>query len=242
MKFLANFPHAPWLPNLSPPPPSWQSLFRTASRLFDALALLTWPQASELAAQEPPTTQPAAAAGTCRPALKSSHSQRDDTGSRTRRHSTPALDSSQSGEVTEEELKQALVGKQLFLRGGYLGDSISFNEHGLPVGHPASGSYTLSAVEIEKVHLTKHRVELEGSRYALHFLGALPSEDPNAIDRIKITPKKKTLKISIDRELVIKSKKVKEDKKSSKKPPNHPKAENRRHSWPRKKLPPRKPT
>lgn len=124
---------------------------------------------------------------------------------------------SQSGEITEEELKQRLVGKQLFLRGGYLGDSLSFTERGLPVGHPTVGSYTLSGVEIDKVHLTKHKVQLEGARYALHFLGALPYEDPSTgVDRVKITPKKKVLRISIDREQIVKEKKAKENKKSGK--------------------------
>jgi TonB family protein len=121
------------------------------------------------------------------------------------------------GAISEEALRRQLVGKPLFLRGGYLGDSLSFTEHGEATGHPATGSYTLSAVQIDKVRLTKHRVELEGARYALHFLGALPSEDPSKdVDRIKITPKKKTLKISIDREQVVKPKKVKEAKKDKK--------------------------
>lgn len=115
-----------------------------------------------------------------------------------------------SGGITEEELKQMLVGKELFLRGGYLGDSISFNEHGRLNGHAPYGSYTLCAVEIDKIHLTKHKVELEGARYGLHFLGALPYEDPTkAVDRVRITPKKKMLKITIDREVVVKPKKVK---------------------------------
>jgi TonB family protein len=119
-----------------------------------------------------------------------------------------------SGDITEEQLRQLLVGKQLFLRGGYLGDSLSFNEHGDPTGHPTAGSYTLSGVEIEKVHLTRHKVELIGDRYALHFLGALPYEDPSAAaDRVKITPKKKVLRITIDREQVVKEKKAKEPAK-----------------------------
>jgi len=122
----------------------------------------------------------------------------------------------QTGEVTEEELKHWLVGKQLFLRGGYLGDSLSFNEHGAPIGHPATGSYTLSGVEIEKVRLTKHKVELEGDRYALHFLGATPYEDAaKSVERIKITPKKKVLRITVDREQLIKQKKYKDKKKKS---------------------------
>lgn len=115
-----------------------------------------------------------------------------------------------SGETTEDQLKQMLVGKQLFLRGAYLDDSLSFNEHGVALGHPAVGSFTLSAIEIDKVRLTKHKVELTGARYGLHFLGALPNEDPSsAVDRVKITPKKKVLKITIDRELVVKAKKEK---------------------------------
>lgn len=120
---------------------------------------------------------------------------------------------SQAGGITEDELRQLLVGKTLYLRGGYIDDSLSFNEHGGLIGHAAQGSYTLCMVQIEKVRLTKHKVELEGVRYGLHFLGALPYEDPaSAVDRVRITPKKKVLRISIDRELVVKPKKVKEQK------------------------------
>lgn len=129
---------------------------------------------------------------------------------------TPQPEHAQTGEVTEEELKQWLVGKQLFLRGGYLGDSLSFNEHGAPIGHPLVGSYTLSGVQIEKVRLTKHKVELEGDRYALHFLGATPYENAaRSVERVKITPKKKVLRITVDREQLLKQKKYKEKKKKS---------------------------
>ena len=103
-----------------------------------------------------------------------------------------------------------LVGKPLFLRGGYLDNSLSFNEHGGLIGHSPQGSYTLNAVQIEKIRLTKHKIELEGARYGLHFLGALPYEDPTkAVDRVRITPRKKVLKITIDRELVVTPKKSK---------------------------------
>jgi outer membrane biosynthesis protein TonB len=110
-----------------------------------------------------------------------------------------------------------LVGKPLYLRGGYLDNSLSFGEHGALIGHSAQGSYTLSAIQIDRVRLTKHKVELEGARYGLHFLGALPYEDPTkALDRVKITPKKKVVKISIDRELVVTPKKKKENDKGLK--------------------------
>lgn len=122
--------------------------------------------------------------------------------------------SSESAEITEEEIKTLLVGKELFLRGGYLDNDLSYNEHGVLVGHSAQGSYTLSAIQIDKVHLTKHKLELEGQRFGLHFLGALPYEDPTkAVDRVNITPKKKVVKITIDRELVVKPKEKKEKEK-----------------------------
>jgi TonB family protein len=151
-------------------------------------------------------------------AVRSSHAQ-SSAPETTLAATAPQAPAPQAGEVTEEELKRQLVGKPLFLRGGYLGDSLSFTEHGDPTGHPAKGSYTLSAVQIDKVRLTKHKVELEGSRYALHFLGAMPYEDPDkAVDRVKITPKKKVLKITIDREQVVKPKKEKEKPRAKQAP------------------------
>lgn len=125
----------------------------------------------------------------------------------------PALTLPASAAVTDEELKQLLVGKNLFLRGGYLGDDVAYNEHGRLNGHSPYGSYTLCAVRINKVRLTKHKVELEGIRYGLHFLGALPSQDPTkAVDRVRITPMKKVLKLSIERESAVRAKKVKAPK------------------------------
>jgi len=124
-----------------------------------------------------------------------------------------AIEAVRSGAITEEELKRLLVGKALYLRGGYLENSLSFNENGRLFGHSPQGSFTLCAVEIERVRLTKHKVFLEGSRYGLHFVGQLAYEDPSkAVDRVRITPKKKVLKITIDREMVVKPKKKKEAK------------------------------
>ncbi len=130
--------------------------------------------------------------------------------------------SAQPGEISEDEVRKLLVGKQLFLRGGYLDNALSFNEHGVLIGHSPQGSYTLSCIQIDKVHLTRHKVELEGQRFGLHFLGALPSEDPTkAVDRVNITPKKKEVRITVDRELVVKPKQDKDKKKAAKNAP-HP--------------------
>jgi TonB family protein len=120
----------------------------------------------------------------------------------------------QPGAITEEELKQQLVGKQLYLRGGYLGDSLNFDEHGHIVGHPPKGSYTLSVIQVDHVRLTKHKVEIEGIRFGLHFNEQLAYEDSSkAYDKVRITPKKKIVKITIDREMVVNPKKKKESAK-----------------------------
>ena len=126
----------------------------------------------------------------------------------------------EANEISEDEIRRLLVGKQLFLRGGYLDNDLSYNEHGLLVGHSPQGSYTLSGIQIDKVRLTKHKLELEGQRYGLHFLGAMPYEDPTkAVDQVNITPKKKVVKITIDRELVVKPKEKKEKGKAAKSAP-----------------------
>jgi outer membrane biosynthesis protein TonB len=125
---------------------------------------------------------------------------------------TPAKDT-RLGAISEDEIKQLVVGKTLYLRNGYLDNSLEFDELGQLIGHSSQGSYTLCLVKIDKVHMTKRKLELDGQRYGLHFLGALPNEDPTkAVDTVKITPKKKTFKITIDRELVVIPKKKKEKK------------------------------
>jgi TonB family protein len=127
-----------------------------------------------------------------------------------------------NGGITEAELKQMLIGKDLYLRGGYLENALSFNEHGVLIGHSPRGSYTLCAVEIDRVHLSKAKAELEGARYGLHFLGELPYEDPGkAADRVRITPERKRLKITIDREVVVKPKKDKGGKETDEKEKKH---------------------
>ena len=118
-----------------------------------------------------------------------------------------------AGEFNEEQLKQVLVGKTLYLRDGYQDNNLEFDEYGRPTGHSPQGSFTLSQIQINRVKLSKHKLELQGDRYGLHFLGAAPFEDPTkATDRVKITPKKKTVRISFDREQVEKTKKEKKHK------------------------------
>src|SRR5258708_9818647 len=117
-----------------------------------------------------------------------------------------------AGNVSEDQLEPLLVGKTLYLRGGYLENTLDFDEQGRLMSQSPHGSYTLCAIQVDKVHLSKHKLQVEGQRYALHFLGALPYEDPaKGFDRVKITPKKKNVKISIDREQEEKPEKKKKD-------------------------------
>lgn len=101
-----------------------------------------------------------------------------------------------------------LVGKLLFLRGGYLEDRLSFDSSGNFTGNSPRGSYTLCGVKIEKVHLTKHRLELTGQRYGLHFLGVLAYENTgSAYDAVRLTTGKKDLEITVDRDSIEEPKK-----------------------------------
>ena len=118
--------------------------------------------------------------------------------------------------LTEDALRSRYVGKLIFLRGSYLGDDLNFDQNGKVDGSPAVGSFTLSAFKVQKVKLSKHKLEFEADRYGLHFFGALPFEDETkAYDQVKIS--KKPVHISIDRELIV-IPKVKKDKKKKDEP------------------------
>ncbi len=200
---------APQDANPQPAQPAPQSSQPPAQQSTQPPSEQAAPAQEQPAAPFSAPTQPAAAQAPDQPpvAVPSAAGQ---VPAATQPQSAPAKP--ESGGITEDELKQLLAGKALYLRGGYLDDTLSFNEHGVLIGHSLQGSYTLCGVQIDKIRFTKHKVELVGARYGLHFLGALAYEDPTtAVDRVRITPKKKALKITIDREIVIKPKKEKKD-------------------------------
>ena len=194
-----------------------------------ALALVVFAQGQEAAAPAAQATPTAAAAsqattpvaapvGAAQTAPAAAESSPAATPEAAAGAAKAPVEDFKSGGITEEELKQLLVGKALYLRGGYLDNSLNFDEHGKLIGHSAQGSFTLSAMQIDHVNLNKHKVELTGARYGLHFLGQLAFEDPSsAMDRVRITPKKKEVKISIDREQVVLPKKKKEPKPAKEK-------------------------
>ena len=119
--------------------------------------------------------------------------------------------------LSDEELRSRYVGKVIFLRGSYLGDSLTFDKSGKISGSAAVGSFTLSALQISKITLGKKSLEIEADRYGLHYRGALPFEDDGkAYDLVKIS--NKPVHIAIERELVVVPK-AKKDKKKKKDQP-----------------------
>jgi TonB family protein len=115
--------------------------------------------------------------------------------------------------LTEDALRARYVGKLIFLRGSYLGDDLNFDQEGKVNGSPTVASFTLSAFEVRKVKLSKHKLEIEADRYGLHYFGALPYEDESkSFDKVKIS--KKPVHITIARELIVVPKAKKEKKKN----------------------------
>jgi len=89
------------------------------------------------------------------------------------------------------------VGKSLYLRSGYLDNSLNFNEHGMLVG---TRHRLLYAERGGNRKGAPDQTQVGAGRGALRvaFLGALPYEDPTkAVDRVRITPKKKMLRITL---------------------------------------------
>jgi TonB family protein len=179
-----------------------------------ALLLLPALAPCKLTAQTAPTSQSAPAPASQPAPMSSSAEEMPQPSSATssKSQSAPAS-AAQASAITDDQLRRLLIGKDLFLRSGYLDNVLQFNERGVLIGHSPQGSFTLCAVRITKVRLLKHKVELQGERYGLHFLGPLTGEDPStAVDRVNITPKKKTVRITIDREPVVKVKLPKQKK------------------------------
>jgi hypothetical protein len=107
-------------------------------------------------------------------------------------------------EMSEQELRARLVGRPLFLRGGWLDEDLHFGMDGDLVGHSPRGSFTLCGVLIDRIHVTKKTVEMEGIRYGIHFEDEAQWKDQaTSFDRLQITPRKKHQVIVIDRMEVV---------------------------------------
>jgi hypothetical protein len=186
-----------------------------AAQLPDAAQQPATPEAQSDESKKPAATpdQTPAASTTPVPEAPAAAPQATPAESKTNHaaKSSKAKEASESSGISEDELKQMLMGKALYLRDGYMDNSLKFDERGRLTDHSTQGSYTLCAIEINKIHLTKHKVQLVGIRYGLHFPAQLAYETSSTtFDRVRITPRKKAVIITVDREIVVKPKKVKE--------------------------------
>ncbi len=193
------------MPFLKPSGRGW-SLIRILR--WHSLAVFLLALGLRASAQEP--SQPPAATPNTPPA-KGSHAR--------------SLTKTDAAEITEDDVKRQLEGKSFYLRSGYLENSLRFNYQGQLMGSAPQTSYTLSVIEIHKVHLSKARLEIEGIRYGLHFQSAQPTEDPiEESEKVRVTPKKKVFRIVIFREnkgdFKDKGEKTKKQKKQKGAPPD----------------------
>jgi len=171
---------------------------------------LSHPQQDSSPTPPPNSSTPLTKAATAQAAAAPEAGQAAEAAATEPETASDAIDAATGANITEDELRQALVGKHLFLRGLWLSDDLHFGMTGAMLSQSARGSYTLCDVEIDKVRLTKKRVELEGARYGIHFEDEGDwSQQASAFDRIRITPKKKRLLIVIDRQVVVSPKKQK---------------------------------
>jgi TonB family protein len=175
--------------------------------IFTTLSSAQQTAGSEVVAPAPAVTQTTATAPTATPTATAPVASAAADAALVK--STPPL--------TEDALRARYLGKLIFLRGSYQGDDLNFDQNGKVNGSPAVASFTLSAFEVKKVKLSKHKLEIEADRYGLHYFGALPYEDESkSFDKVKIS--KKPVHISIDRELIVVPKVKKDKKKSDPKP------------------------
>ena len=172
---------------------------------------LLYPQDHPASPSAPNTNSPEATAAPAAPTPQAAAAESNQAEPQAKEvMQKPAGPADKSGEVAEAELKARLTGRQLFLRGLYLGENLHFNMNGELVGQSPKGSFTLCGLFIDKVRITKKTIELEGVRFGIHFEGEAPWEQQaTSFDRIQITPKKKHQIIVIDRQLVVIPKKKK---------------------------------
>jgi TonB family protein len=67
----------------------------------------------------------------------------------------------------ESQLRERLVGRSLYLRGAWAGDSLEFDETGKAVGNPLVGPLTLSGVDVKSVRVKGKLMTIHAERVAL---------------------------------------------------------------------------
>jgi len=108
-----------------------------------------------------------------------------------------ALPHSLSAQKSEVELSARLLGKQLYLRGRWGSDKLSFDDSGRVSGSPLVVSFTLAGVKINKLKLQSNALVLEGQRFGVAFQKDVPMLVALALPDVPGSshPEKLTLKI-----------------------------------------------
>jgi TonB family protein len=76
---------------------------------------------------------------------------------------------SAAAQTTQDELSARLKGQQLFLRGCWAIDNITFGADGQPLKPLKVVSFTESGIDVKTVKLKSDRLEIEGQRMVLEF-------------------------------------------------------------------------
>lgn len=92
------------------------------------------------------------------------------------------------------QLVNSLKGKIVFLRGMEAGNNLSFDAEGKLIGVGYAGPFSLSALKVEKVHLSDKELEISGSRVALIF-----NSPSHSIDDLQFAPINEITDVSIAR-------------------------------------------
>ncbi|MGH9587694.1 MAG: TonB family protein [Acidobacteriaceae bacterium] len=99
--------------------------------------------------------------------------------------------------TSPKDVAKSVKGKIVFLRGMEAGDTLSFDAQGSEIGTVTTGSFASSALEVDKVHLSRTSLDIAGKRGVLILNTA--SHSPSFKDvRFMPTAASINLKISID--------------------------------------------
>jgi TonB family protein len=108
-----------------------------------------------------------------------------------------ALPHALPAQKSEMDLSARLLAKQLYLRGRWGSDKLSFDDSGRVSGSPSVVSFTLAGVKINKLKLQSNALVLEGQRFGVAFQKDVPMLVALALPDVPGSshPEKPTLKI-----------------------------------------------
>ena len=100
------------------------------------------------------------------------------------------------GQTTEDALRARLVGKPLYLRGMWKSDDLRFDSSGQLQSASERESWTVCGVDVEKVHKSGSRLQIEGERVGVRFEGDVPSRAPLILGAKEAKPEKVRMEVA----------------------------------------------